>query len=419
MTICKNIATFSFLFVSQFYCISNIMAEETISECVLNLTLNEFRAHALQHSPLVGEIDASYSIELAKAFGEEVLTNPELQVEQTFTGMKLSGDNDPQSTVSLGQAIKLSNFGSRERLSSLIREVGDLQKQIDLLELSQNLLLQYHTLEMLDETEQILISARERSIKKIHLIKEGVKKGLFSEGEERLFEAEAALLEAQKRGLDAHISEYKAEIGKTLGSNCRIKTPGHRITLEALPSLGVLINKALSSKMSESSRLKSLSKQATEKEKVSKLDAFPSIIPKFIYQHTNDSGDFYGAGISIPLPFWNRNQGEILTASAKVNSLQKKQAFLDTGGLEEQLRHFLSSAKSTRDQSEIFATKVVPNFSLALEAQEKIYSQGKGSILQVWQMQRTLYEAQMQELTLWLDALKTRIKLSILVGEEI
>lgn len=415
----KHIVAVFLLFINQFCCVDNINAEEAVADCVLKLSLNEFRAHALHHSPLVAEIDASYAIELSKAFSEEVLTNPELQVEQTFTGMKLGGDNDGQSTVSLGQAFKLSNFGSRERVSSLIREVGDLQKQIDLLELSQNLLLQYHTLEMLHETEQILSSARERSNKKVHLIKEGVKKGLFSEGEEKLFEAEAALLEAQKRGLDAHVSEYKAEIGKTLGSNCRIQTPDHRIFLEALPPLEALLNKALSSKMSESSRLKSLSKLAMEKENVSKLDAFPSLIPRFVYQHTNDSGDFYGAGIAIPLPFWNRNQGEILTASAQVNSLQKKQAFLDQGGLEEQLRLYLSSAKSTRDQSEIFSTKVIPNFNLALEAQEKIYNQGKGNILQVWQMQRSLYEAQMQELTLWLEALKSRIKLSILVGEEI
>jgi len=99
--------------------------------------------------------------------------------------------------------------------------------------------------------------------------------------------------------------------------------------------------------------------------------------------------------------------------------LQRKQMFLDQGGLEEQLRLLLRAARSIGEQNEIFTTKVIPNFKLALEAQEKVYNQGKGNILQVWQMQRSLYEAQMQELSLWLEVLKSRIRLSILVGEEL
>ena len=389
------------------------------TNCIMSPSLDEFRAYALKNSSVVREIDVAYANELADAFDHSVLINPELQAEQTFTGMKLQGANDGQTTVTLAQPFKFSNFGSRERVSNLIREAGDAQKQISLLEFTQDLNLQYLSLGTLEESVEILNRAKSRANKKIELIRDGVKKGLFNLGEEKLFEAESALLDAQLLGIEVQLSEFKAKVAKILGSNCEIRINRSKGKQENIPNINMLIEKSHGSKISENSRLKIFSKLANEKMETAKLDAFPTLSPRFVYQHTNDTGDFYGAGFTIPLPLWNRNQGEIMRATSMSGLVQQKQIFLDEGGLQNQLANLLNAATAAKAQSEIYTNKVVPNFKIALEVQEKIYTQGKGNILQVWQMQRALYESQMKELELWVESLKSRIKLSILVGEEI
>jgi hypothetical protein len=54
-----------------------------------------------------------------------------------------------------------------------------------------------------------------------------------------------------------------------------------------------------------------------------------------------------------------------------------------------------------------------------LNAQEKLYTKGKGNVLQDWQTLRLLNEVQTQSLSLWLEGTSARIQLSLLIGEEV
>lgn len=397
---------------------SILVAESREPECQKTLSLDEFRAISLKNSPLIAEIDSDYANGLATAFDTEVLINPELQIEQTFTGMKLNGDNDGQTQASLGQPIKLSNFGSRERVAYLIRKSGDLQKRSALLELTQKLNIQFRTLFTLQQTEKILLSAEERASKKVILIKDGVRKGLFSLGDEKLFEGEKYRLKAERLGITSKISSIQSELAKSTGLTCSIITTDFE-ALREIPTEDSLLSKASTSELSESARIELLHDLSKENTRLAELDAFPVLSPRFVYQHTNDGGDFYGAGIAIPLPFWNRNQGERIRKSAEERVLEIKKSFLINGGFKSQLRSLRQSALSLSEQSELYSSKVIPSFEDALKSQEKIYSEGKGNVIQVWQTLRTYNEVQTQGLMLWLEAISARTQLSILIGEEI
>jgi outer membrane protein TolC len=68
---------------------------------------------------------------------------------------------------------------------------------------------------------------------------------------------------------------------------------------------------------------------------------------------------------------------------------------------------------------EIYRTKVVPSFELAFKEEERLYKQGKGTVLDLWQTFRAMNEARLSELTLQNEAIRHRAQLSVLVGEEI
>jgi len=74
---------------------------------------------------------------------------------------------------------------------------------------------------------------------------------------------------------------------------------------------------------------------------------------------------------------------------------------------------------NSEEQAQLFTKKVIPSFEKAFQSQEKLYAQGKGNVLQVWQTLTTLNGVQTQGLQLLLEAKSLRIQLSILIGEEI
>ena len=166
-------------------------------------------------------------------------------------------------------------------------------------------------------------------------------------------------------------------------------------------------------------RLDILTSLREEQSSLANLDSYPKVTPRLIYQHSNDGGDFFGAGISIPLQFWNRNQSEQTRAKAKHKAAKVRNDFLANGGFKSKIKNVRDAAVNSQEQADIYLRKVIPAFSAALEAQEKLYSQGKGNVIQVWQTLRTLQDVQSQGLLFWLEAISIRVQLSLLVGEEI
>ena len=268
------------------------------------------------------------------------------------------------------------------------------------------------------ETEKILLNAEIRANRKIQLIQKGVKKGLFSRGDEKLFEGEKFRIQAQRKGVNAAISTLQSKLIDITGYPCSIVTK-KQILSEEVPSLDSLVQIARASKLSEMTRLNLLTSLRKEQRSLAKLDRYPKVTPRLIYQHSNDGGDFFGAGISIPLQFWNRNQSERLRSSAEHQAVKAKKEFLINGGLKSKIQKLRNAVINSEEQAKIFQLKVIPAFDAALTAQEKLYSQGKGDVLQVWQTLRTLNEVQSQGLLLWLEAVSVRVQLSLLVGKEI
>jgi cobalt-zinc-cadmium efflux system outer membrane protein len=386
--------------------------------CTRALTLEEFRAIALEKSPLVAEIDSQYTRDVALAYDTEVFKNPEVQFEQVYTRAKLGGDSDPQTNASLGIPLRLSNFGAKQRVASLLREAGDLQRRAQLLELTQRLVLQYSNIFVLQRSEELLLEAERRAAKKVALIHQGVEQGLLTAGDHQLFEAEKYRLQAQLAGVRASNASAQAEVALMLRTPCRMKalTP---LTVPVVPSGDELLKKARGSSLSEASRVDLLSSLHREQRRLADLDAIPEIAPRIVYQHTNDGGDFIGAGIAIPLPLFNRNRGALDRASADLMATEKRRERLNEGGFESQIRALQLAAQSAAEQATIFQRQVVPSFAGALRSQEQLYSQGKGNVLQVWQTLRTYNDAERESLSVSLAAVAAKIQLSVLVGEEL
>ncbi len=409
---------FYFIILFKFDSIHAQNADTKNEVCSNEISLEDFKAYSFNNSHLVSEIDKDYALELSKAIDTETLANPDLSFEQVYTGMKLGGANDSQTNFAVSQNIRISNFGARGRVADLIRKASDLNKRASLIELNQKLTMQYNTLLVLEKVKSIILEAEKSASKKVALIKKAFKEGLLTVGDEKLFEAEQYRLQSQGMGIEAKINTLSATLSRSIGAPC-IKVMNRELKSNELPTLSNLIEKAKNNEIGESARVEILNNLAEEQIRLAVLDSIPQLSPRFVYQHTNDGGDFFGAGISIPLPLWNRNQSERLRADSEHKLIAAKKSFLTNDGLESQIRYIRDSATLYSKQSGMYSEKVIPSYEAALKSQEKLYEQGKGSILQVWQASRILTEERIQGVYLWLEAASASIQLSTLIGEDI
>lgn len=394
------------------------LAEAKPNECKQVLSLESFRAYVLRNSPLLAEIDQAYAEELGAAFEAETLPNPELQLEKTFTRMGLAGANDPQTQINLGQPFRISNFGSRKRLAKLMRDSGNSHQRASLLELVQKLTLQYETLASYQQIEHLFRRAAAEVGQKVTLIKEGINKGLFSDGDHYLLEGEQYRLEAKAKNIAATVEAIQSELSYAAGYQCAIRAKmSHKRPIDL--SVRELMQRAKNSPISEVARLTILKDIAEEQVRLAELDKYPQITPRLIYQHTNDGGDFFGAGFSIPLPVWNQNQGDQYRARAAKKVAEVKSIYLKTGGLESQITSLRNAIIRCQEQEKLYQEKVIPAFKNAFAAQESLYARGRGSVLQIWQSLIILNEARTEALKLSLEGAAHRLQLSILIGEEL
>ena len=386
--------------------------------CELKTSLEEFRAHALANSPLVAEIDRDYAMQLAKAIDTSLWANPEISAEETWTRMYVGGANDPQSSVTLSQPIKLSNFGKRDRVADLLRKAGDTEKNIKLLGFAQETTVNFIRLFILQETVRILQLAEDDAIRKVAAVTRPVREGLLSQGSEALFQGERYRLEAQRIGAEASLATLRSELAMSLGTTCCVVAT-HAPKFSKIPSAETLLEKARSSRISAKARFDIMQEVTAEQLRLAELDAFPAVAPRVVYQHTNDGGEFVGAGITLPLPLWNRNQAEITRASAEKEYAKRTSHLINTGGLELQVTSTHTAAVSSDRQAEIYTAQVEVAFKDALSAEERAYASGKGGVLDVWQTFRALNEARVAGLSFRQQAAMARARLSILVGEEV
>ena len=120
-------------------------------------------------------------------------------------------------------------------------------------------------------------------------------------------------------------------------------------------------------------------------------------------------------GVSIPLPLFDRNQGNLLEALKREDKAREElksaqfQVFADAVQARERL-------ESARMQAESLALQVLPGAQSAYEAAVKGFELGKFSFLEALDAQRTLLEARVQALRAMAEAHRARAELDRILG---
>jgi cobalt-zinc-cadmium efflux system outer membrane protein len=122
---------------------------------------------------------------------------------------------------------------------------------------------------------------------------------------------------------------------------------------------------------------------------LAEANAVPDVTPNFGYTRTHDGRDIVGLSVNVPLPLFDRNQGEIARAKAEAARLAAERETALTQALAD-LDQALAGYSTARRKATLLRETFVPKAKEARDRTETAYRRGGLSLLDFLDAERTL-----------------------------
>ena len=356
------------------------------------LTIENAVNIAIQNNPTIKA--KRHKIEAAKGKIQQANLLPNLEISLLAEEMPTNeiGLNESQNMVSLSQKIEI---GGKRKLR------GDVAKQKkDILEIDMQTAIRDITAQTKKAFFDVIISKDKLSLAKknveIAISLKNIADKRFEAGDIAklgVFKAQVALSNAKTNVIGAEMKMFNATkrlqtIMGTTDLNFQKLVPVKVTDIPAL-NLGKLEELLLKNYPALQAQ-KSIVDLSLLKVKETKRKRIPDIDLSIGYKRLSATDeDTIQAGITLPLPFFNRNQGNIIEA----NELLYKAKDDETAAKNEllfQLGNAFSMYKAARELVRSFVDTLIPQTEESLKIAKQGYEHGEFDYLDVLDAQRTL-----------------------------
>ena len=386
-----------------------------------DLDINEALSLAIENNP---EIKAFYSNIEAKdglVIQSGLYPNSEISVEiENFAGSGAAeGFDEAETTVLISQLVPIyGKIGKKKQVSRIVKNIAELEYESKKLDVTLSTKKSFIDLlskqERLGQVENLVKIAEQVNT----TISERVEAGKESPIEEKKssieYEQINLLLTKAKRNLIASRKLLAANWGDTsINFN---EVTGDLYATPQIPGFEELQNLI----GSNPDIIRSLRKQDLNSANIKLQNALGVPDPTFGigYRRLSETNDnALVAEFSMPIPFFNRNQGNIKEAGFNlIKSTQEYQNLfsLASAGLADKYENL----KFYADEIETLKEKILPQSEDTYETILEGYREGKFEFLDVLDSQRTLFNSKLQ----YIDALRNyhllRFEIERLTGTE-
>lgn len=371
------------------------------AESTSQLTLSQALALTLKQNPDLAAFAWDVRSAEARILQAGLRPNPELGVQtEDIAGSKQStGLSRSQTTIQLSQLIELGGKRrARVREATFGRELAKLD---------------YETkrLDVLKKTAQAFVevlSGQER----VRLAQENVDlaSGLIPDIRRRIEAGKASAVE-QTRG-DVAVASARIELDQAkralvtarqhLAAQWGRANPdferavGDLEPITPLPGLD-----SLSLNLSRNPEIARWEPETAKRQATLRLqqaDAVPNLSLLGGPRYLNETGEWTNViGFSLPLPFWNRNEGAILEARDQLAKVEDERRSA-LARLSTELNDAYQTVARTSNEIHILKESVLPGAEKTVEALQEGYQAGRFSYLDINDARRTLAAARLQYL---------------------
>jgi cobalt-zinc-cadmium efflux system outer membrane protein len=369
---------------------------ELIAEPNDILTLSQAHALALIHNPqlrvFAWEVRASEARQLQASLGP----NPEIEVEMEEVAGSggRDGFDGAETAVVLSQTIELGNKRSkRVEVASLQKDLAGWDYQANRLDVFTQVTKSFVGVLAAQQKSNLAEDLVVLSRKVLKTASQRVEAGKDSPVEQTKAEIVLANAEIEFEKAQKYLEAARIELSITWAGRTPAfdKAEGKLDSISAAPSLDELAGSIQSNP--DMARWAVEMDQRSAALKLAKANAVSDVTVGGGVQRFNETDDnAFVFGVSIPLPIFNRNQGEVLEARYAIAKARAQRR-----AVEASIHTALSSAYATLTSAYAEATglkdKVLEGAQSAFDAAEEGYRAGKLDFLVVLDAQRTLFEA--------------------------
>ncbi len=393
-------------------------ATETLAGNGAPLTLQEAVSRTLQSSPDLKAFGYELSAQDGRTLQAGASPNPELviDVEDAFGTGSRSGVSAVQTTISLRQVLERGALLQRVAVASEGRKLPDaelVEKRLDAASEAARRFIQ-----VLSDQARLRLTHEATTLagKTVDASRLRVRAGKVPEAE--LGRAEAALarirlehedveheLLTSRRQLAALWGDTEAAFGEAQGQ------------LTQLPALAPY--ESLSARIRSNPSLLKFSSEARLREAEVKL-AEQRRKPAWTVTtgvRRFEAGDDFAAvvGLSIPLPFRDRSEGNIATAQARLEQVDASRNATEVR-VQTQLFELFQELLHARHVADTLDTEVLPRVQAALKQTEYAFERGRYSYLELVAAQRELLDAKHARIQCAVDAYGYATEIDRLTG---
>ena len=370
-----------------------------VSEPTGPLTLRQALALALTGSPELAMFDYDIRIAEAAVLQASLLPNPEASLEAeniAGTGSR-GGARAAERTLQLGQLIELAGK-RRKRVAAarFNRELAEFDYEAKKREVFLNVHQAFIEVlagqrgmavnqEIVGLTESVLPDIRRRmeagKTSPIELTRSNVAIATARIG---LEQARRDMLGARHR-LAAQWGSTKPRFSSAVGD------------LEESPALPSL--ESLTARLASNPRVARFPAQHAQREAAlarERAEGVPDVTLRGGVRHFAEGDDTaFVLGASVPIPLFDRNQGNIQAAREQIGRTDAERAFVEAK-ISAELAEAYHAAVAAREQIELFREIVMPQSDEALKMTTEGYQAGRFSYLEFLDVQRSLVTARQQ-----------------------
>lgn len=381
-----------------------------IPEPAGELTLRQALASALTRNPELAAVSYDVRIGEARLLQAKLIPNPELE----YTGENIagsggfSGGRRAENTLLLGQLIEVGGKRrARIREASFGRDLAEFDyetKKREVFLKTARDFVDVLALQRRVAINQELVSLANDFIPNV--IKR-IEAGKASTLEKTRFDVAIGSARIDLERTRHDLAATRQRLASRWGS-LKPKFSSVVGNLDATPGLASL--EALASKLAANPRLARFGTEIAQREATlarEKAAAIPDVTVQGGGRRHSEHDDTTAViGFSLPLPLWNRNQGNIRAARARIEQAGAEETAAATALMTE-LTDAYEKVEQARDAIAILRANVLPGADEALKATSEGYEAGRFSYLDVLEARRTTGAARIQYLEAIADFHKT------------
>ena len=382
------------------------------------LTLSEVLSLALENSPEIKAVDAELAGRLADAKQTGFLKNPEVEITLPQKFRVSVKPDDPVVTAKLTQPLSIADFGYRQTVAHALEKVATQDAKVEVYRVLNETALVYYRSWALQQRLEIVRDSERQSKEVVALIGKAIEEGSTPSTEGNIFVAEAIRFGAESKAVAAELDLAQADlirIAGEKGKNAVLERP----RLPAIPSDTAKLLQFAQTRYNIQERLLLKELAARDRMHLAHLNAFPEISPQLIYERERDGTKTIGIGITLPLPLFDWNQAESLRTRGEWEKAHADREALDRVGFERQVIALQRRAIATQERSDAYWDKVIPAYIKAYTLGRQMFEMGQASMLQLWQIQKTMVENQEQALQFTVESIAARTALESAIGGKV